>query len=90
MPAMRRYGMCDDGTVTISVCKRRHRRSNWKTIATASLPLPDLLSAPFSGVSSHLCQRNSVLMCASGDLVLKKRDTDAGCAASAALCHLLH
>lgn len=52
--------MCDDGIVTISVCKRRHRRSNWKTIASASLPLPNLLIAPFSG-----------------DLVLKKRDTDA-------------
>jgi hypothetical protein len=60
MFAFCRYSMCDDGIVTISVCKRRHRRSNWKTIASASLPLPNLLSAPFSG-----------------DLVLKKRDTDA-------------
>ena len=41
--------MCDDGVVTISVCKRRHRRSNWKTIAAASLPLPALLASPFSG-----------------------------------------
>jgi hypothetical protein len=54
------YSMCDDGLVTISVCKRRHRRSNWKTIASASLPLPALLAAPFSG-----------------DLILKKHETDA-------------
>jgi hypothetical protein len=78
--------MCDDGLVTISVCKRRHRRSNWKTIAKASLPLPTLLSSPFSGQSSLLYirhMRRYILITTrpapvTGDVLLKKHDADAG------------